>query len=77
MPLFAPEDLNPEDRATYRRWVGGLFATYGALLMIFCSVIFYQAVVSPRQPQASGETADASPVDPVGPLPIRQAVKHD
>jgi hypothetical protein len=77
MPLFAPEDLNPEDRLTYRRWVGGLFATYGALSMIFCSVIFYQTVVSPRQPHASGVTADASPIDAVGSLPVRQAVKHD
>jgi hypothetical protein len=75
MPLFAPEDLNPEDRLTYRRWVGGLFATYGALSLIFCSVIFYQTVVSPRQPHA--ESADATPIDIVGPPPIRQAVKHD
>jgi hypothetical protein len=75
MPLFTPEDLNPEDRLTYRRWVGGLFATYGALSMIFCSVIFYQTVVSPRQPQSA--SADASPIDPIGPLPIRHAVKHD
>ena len=75
MPLFAPEDLSPEDRLTYRRWVGGLFATYGALTMIFCSVIFYQTVVSPRQPQS--ETADARPFDAPGTLPIMQAVKHD
>jgi hypothetical protein len=75
MPLFAPEDLNPEDRLTYRRWVGGLFATYGALSMILCSVIFYQTVVAPRLPHS--ESADATPIDMVGPLPIRQAVKHD
>jgi hypothetical protein len=77
MPLFTPEDLSPEDRLTYRRWVGGLFATYGALSMIFCSVIFYQTVVSPRQPQTSGVTADAGTIDAVGSLPVRQAVKHD
>ena len=77
MPLFAPEDLSPEDRLTYRRWVSGLLATYGALTMIFCSVIFYQTVVSPRQPQASGATADATPFDTPGPLPLMHAVKHD
>lgn len=76
MPLPLLKELSPEDRVTYRRWVGGLFATYGALAMIFCSVIFYQTVISPRQPQATGETADASPIA-VGSLPIRQAVKHD
>ena len=77
MPLFAPEDLSPEDRLTYRRWVGGLFATYGALTMIFCSVIFYQTVVSPRQPQNSAQTANAQPSEPVGSWPVIQAVKHD
>ena len=77
MPLFAPKDLGPEDRLTYRRWVGGLFATYGALLMMVCSLVFYQTVVSPRQLQGLGERADASPIDPVGSLPISQAVKHD
>jgi hypothetical protein len=77
MPLLAPKDLSPEDRMIYRRWVGGLFATYGALLMIFCSFLFYQTVISPRQPQASGESADARPIDTVGSLSIRQAVKHD
>ena len=75
MPFLAPIDLSPEDRMTYRRWVGGLFATYCAVLMIVGSLVFYQTVVSPRQPQASGQSADA--VDPVGSLPIRQAVKHD
>jgi hypothetical protein len=77
MPLFAPKDLGPADRLIYRRWVGGLFATYGALTMILCSVIFYQTVVSPRQPQPSGLTADAETIDAIGPLPVRHAVKHD
>jgi hypothetical protein len=77
MPLLAPKDLSPKDRMIYRRWVGGLFVTYGALLMFFCSFIFYQTVISPRQPQASGESADAGAIDTVGSLPIRQAVKHD
>jgi len=75
MPLFAPENLSPEDRLTYRRWVAGLFATYGTLSMIFCSVIFYQTVVAPRQPHA--ESADATRFDIVGAPAIRQAVKHD
>ena len=39
MPLLAPKDLSPEDRTIYRRWVGGLFATYAALLMMFCSFV--------------------------------------
>jgi len=77
MPLFAPNELSPEDRLTYRRWVGGLFATYGALVMILGSVIFYHAVVSPGQTQLAGSTADANQAEATGPLPVGHAVKHD
>lgn len=75
MPLLWPKELSPQDRVTYRRWVGGLFATYGTLLMLFGAFVAYQVMIAPTQTQALGEPADA--IDAIGPSPIRQAVKYD
>jgi hypothetical protein len=56
----------------YRRWVGGLFATYGTILMLCVAFVGYKMMVAPTQTQAREEPADA-----IEPAPIRQAVKYD
>lgn len=76
MPLASLKELSPEDRATYRRWVGGLFATYGAILMLLVSFTFYQATIAPAY-HTSEEAADANSGNAVGPPPVRHAAKHD
>jgi hypothetical protein len=34
-----PENLSPEDRRVYRRWLGGLVGFYGALTIVTAGVI--------------------------------------
>jgi MFS family permease len=77
MPLFRPEELSSQDRVTYRRWVGGMFVTYGTILLMFVAFIFYQTMIVPTQRQVSGEIANAKSIDHVRSAPVRQAVKYD
>jgi hypothetical protein len=72
MQRFSPKDLSPEERVFYRRWLGGVVATYGTILMMFGALFAYQVMVAPTPIQALEEPADA-----IGPAPIRQAVKYD
>ncbi|UPJ47382.1 PQ-loop repeat-containing protein [Bradyrhizobium sp. 200] len=77
MPLPSLEELSPQDRVTYRRWVGGLFATYGSILMLCVAFVAYKVIVAPTQSQALAEPADENAIDTIGRSPVRQAVKHD
>ena len=73
MPLQSLEGLSPQDRVTYRRWVGGVLATYGTILMLFVAFITYQAMVAPTQTQS----AAAKSSDIVDRMSVRHAVKYD
>lgn len=74
MQRFSPRDLSPEERVIYRRWLGGMVATYSAILMMLGALVAYHVMVAPTQTQAQ---ALEEPADAIGPAPIRQAVRHD
>jgi hypothetical protein len=76
MPLPSLEELSPRDRLTYRRWVGGVFATYGTILMLLVAFAYYQATIAPAYP-TSEEASDANSRNAVDPPPVRHAVKYD
>jgi hypothetical protein len=67
MPLLSPKELSPEDRTNYRRCVGGLYTTYGVLLVMFVAFHAYKSMTAPIQSQTLGKSNDVELTRTVGP----------
>ena len=72
MPLPSPIEVSPEERRNYRRCVGGLYTTYGALLVIFVAFHAYKSMTAPIQNQTLGKSHDVELTRTVDPSSTRE-----
>jgi hypothetical protein len=73
------EDLNPEDRRFYWKFVGGLFGFYGALLVVTIGVFVGNHLSKnlPREPAAAVTLREQLPAVIEDPTPVRHAANYD
>lgn len=73
------ENLSPADRQYYWKFVGSLYAFYGALMIVTVSVIVGNHLSKNPAPEAAvAETMNGKlPASIEVPAPVQHAAKHD
>lgn len=77
--LCPVEDLCPEDRRVYRRWIGGLVGLYGVLMAVMTGMVVGQQLSNSREhASAVAEAVSGGPLGAVEDwMQVKRAAKSD